>query len=133
MPPDRSLVISAANHRAAKAPAASLLKKSRKAAKSVERQGDGCGDIAKARRGEPAFQPQGASSRAPIAVAERIGSTPKHDDERGIFYGLVDDIEGLCEYESDTADGIEKAFRDAVDDYIDACRESETASGSSVL
>lgn len=60
-------------------------------------------------------------------------STPKHDDERGIFYGLVDDIEGLCEYESDTADGIEKAFRDAVDDYIDACRESETTNGSSVL
>lgn len=68
-----------------------------------------------------------------IAIAERIGSTPKHDAERGVFYGLVDDIEGLCEYESDTADGIEKAFRDAVDDYIDACRESETTNGSSVL
>ena len=51
----------------------------------------------------------------------------------GVFYGLVDDVEGLREYESDTKDGIEKAFRDAVDDYIDACHESETASGSSVL
>ena len=30
----------------------------------------------------------------------------------------------MCEYESETAEGIEKAFRDAVDDYIDACRES---------
>ena len=88
---------------------------------------------AKAHRGERAFQPQGVSSRALIAVAKRIGSTPKHDAERGVFYGLVDDIEGLCEYESDTADGIEKAFRDAVDDYIDACRESETTNGSSVL
>lgn len=51
-------------------------------------------------------------------------STPKHDAECGVFYGLVDGIDGLCEYESETADGIEKAFHDAVDDYIDACRES---------
>lgn len=51
-------------------------------------------------------------------------STPKHDEEEGVFYGLVDDVEGLCEYESETAEGVEKAFRDAVDDYIDACRES---------
>lgn len=51
-------------------------------------------------------------------------STPKHDAECGVFYGLVDGIDGLCEYESETADGVEKAFRDAVDDYIDACRES---------
>lgn len=51
-------------------------------------------------------------------------STPKHDAECGVFYGLVDGIDGLCEYESETAEGIEKAFRDAVDDYIDACRDS---------
>lgn len=51
-------------------------------------------------------------------------STPKHDAECGVFYGLVDGIDGLCEYESETAEGVEKAFRDAVDDYIDACRES---------
>lgn len=51
-------------------------------------------------------------------------STPKHDAECGVFYGLVDGIDGLCEYESETAEGIEKAFRDAVDDYIDAYRES---------
>ena len=51
-------------------------------------------------------------------------STPKHDEGDGVFYGLVDDVDGLCEYESETAEGVEKAFRDAVDDYIDACRES---------
>lgn len=50
--------------------------------------------------------------------------TPKYDAECGVFYGLVDGIDGLCEYESETAEGVEKAFRDAVDDYIDACRES---------
>lgn len=57
-------------------------------------------------------------------VYKGFESTPKHDAERGVFYGLVDDVDGLCEYESETADGIEKAFRDAVDDYLDACRES---------
>ena len=51
-------------------------------------------------------------------------STPKHDEERGVFYGLVDGIDGLCEYESETTDSVEKAFRDAVDDYLEACRES---------
>lgn len=56
-------------------------------------------------------------------------STPKHDEEEGVFYGLVDDIDGLCEYESETAEGVEKAFRDAVDDYIDACRESVAMQG----
>ena len=25
-------------------------------------------------------------------------STPKHDAECGVFYGLVDGIDGLCEY-----------------------------------
>ena len=58
-------------------------------------------------------------------------STPKHDAERGIFYGLIDGIDGLCEYESETADGVEKAFRDAVDDYLDACHESVAAQGGS--
>lgn len=57
-------------------------------------------------------------------VYKGFESTPKHDAECGVFYGLVDGIDGLCEYESETAEGIEKAFRDAVDDYIDACRES---------
>lgn len=56
-------------------------------------------------------------------------STPKHDEGEGVFYGLVDDVDGLCEYESETAEGIEKAFRDAVDDYIDACRESVAMQG----
>lgn len=62
-------------------------------------------------------------------VYKGFESTPKHDAERGVFYGLVDDVDGLCEYESETADGVEKAFRDAVDDYIDACRESSQRKG----
>lgn len=112
------------------------LRSLRKAAKLLSLLSGGALSAAtsqKTRRGERAFQPQGVSSRALIAIAERIESTPKHDAERGVFYGLVDDVEGLCEYESDTADGAEKAFRDAVDDYIDACRESKIANDSSVL
>lgn len=53
-------------------------------------------------------------------------------DGMTVTYGDI--VEGrLCEYESETADGIEKASRDAVDDYIDACRESDTANDSGVL
>lgn len=52
-------------------------------------------------------------------------STPKHDEGEGVFYGLVDDVDGLCEYESETAEGVEKAFRDAVDDYLDATDVAE--------
>lgn len=62
-------------------------------------------------------------------VYKGFESTPKFDEENDIFYGLVDDVDGLCEYESETAEGIEKAFRDAVDDYIDACRESVAMQG----
>ena len=62
-------------------------------------------------------------------VYKGFESTPKFDEENDIFYGLVDDVDGLCEYESETAEGVEKAFRDAVDDYIDACRESVAMQG----
>lgn len=58
-------------------------------------------------------------------VYKGFESTPKHDDERGVFYGLVDGIDGLCEYESETAEGVEKAFRDAGGDYIDATDAAE--------
>lgn len=58
-------------------------------------------------------------------VYKGFESTPEHDVERGVFYGLVDDIDGLCEYESETAEGVEKAFRDAGGDYIDAADAAE--------
>ena len=62
-------------------------------------------------------------------VYKGFESTPKYDEENDTFYGLADGVDGLCEYESETAEGIEKAFRDAVDDYIDACRESVAMQG----
>ena len=57
-------------------------------------------------------------------VYKGFSSTPRYDIEDKVIYGTVDDIEGLAEYESGTLDGVERAFRDAVDDYIDACAEA---------
>lgn len=50
-----------------------------------------------------------------------FASTPMRDAEGGSTYGTVDDIEGFAGYESDSLEGVERAFRDAVDDYIDGC------------
>ena len=66
-------------------------------------------------------------------VYKGFSSTPKYDIERKVIYGLVDDVEGLCEYESETVKGVEQAFRDAVDDYIDACRESKIQARTQLL
>lgn len=51
-------------------------------------------------------------------------STPRRDAGRGVFYGL-------CECESKTLKNIERAFRDALDDHIDALEEiGETTAGN---
>lgn len=57
-------------------------------------------------------------------VYKVFSSTPRRDVEDGSVYGIVDDVEGFAEYESDTPEGAERAFHDAVDDYIDGCREA---------
>ncbi len=57
-------------------------------------------------------------------VYKGFSSTPKYDIENKIIYGVVDDIDGFAEYESPTLSGVEQAFRDTVDDYIDGCREA---------
>ena len=51
-------------------------------------------------------------------------STPMYDIEDRVVYGTLDGIDGFAEYESRTLDGVEQAFRDTVDDYIDGCREA---------
>ena len=51
-------------------------------------------------------------------------STPRYDIGNKVIYGTIDEIDGFASYEAETADGVETAFRDAVDDYIDACKES---------
>ena len=51
-------------------------------------------------------------------------STPRYDIEGKVIYGTIDEIDGFASYEAKRADGVETAFRNAVDDYIDACGES---------
>ena len=57
-------------------------------------------------------------------VYKGFESTPKHSAEDGMFYGTVDDVDAVVMYDSETEAGLETAFMEAVDDYIDACRES---------
>lgn len=57
-------------------------------------------------------------------VYKGFSSTPRYDIENKVIYGLVDDVDGLAEYESESLGGVEQAFRDAVDDYIDGCQEA---------
>lgn len=39
------------------------------------------------------------------------------------FYGKVDGISDLVNFESDTAEGLQEEFIKAVDDYIETCKE----------
>lgn len=57
-------------------------------------------------------------------VYKGFASTPRYDIESQVIYGIIDGIDGLAEYESDKPGDVEQAFRDAVDDYVDACREA---------
>lgn len=47
-----------------------------------------------------------------------------HGGKRKLLYGTIDEIDGFASYEAKRADGVETAFCNAVDDYIDACEES---------
>ena len=51
-------------------------------------------------------------------------STPRYDIEGKVIYGTIVEIAGFASYEAKRADEVETAFRNAVDDYIDACEES---------
>lgn len=57
-------------------------------------------------------------------VYKGFASTPKHSEEDGMFYGTVDGVDAVVMYDSETEAGLESAFMEAVDDYLDACRES---------
>lgn len=57
-------------------------------------------------------------------VYKGFESTPKHSAEDGTFYGTVDGVDAMVMYDSETEAGLEAAFMEAVDDYLDFCRES---------
>lgn len=43
------------------------------------------------------------------------------DTKEKIFYGKLEFINALVTYEATTAKGLQKAFIEAVDDYLDMC------------
>lgn len=55
-----------------------------------------------------------------------FASTPKYSAEDDMFYGLLDDVDAIVIYDSETAAGLKAAFMEAVDDYLDFCDESMT-------
>ena len=51
-----------------------------------------------------------------------LGSVEFDQDER-IFYGKLEFIRGLVSYEATDAEGLIRAFHEAVDDYLADCEE----------
>lgn len=46
-----------------------------------------------------------------------------YSDEDKVFYGKLEFIRALVSYEGTEVESLRKAFEEAVDDYIDICRE----------
>jgi predicted HicB family RNase H-like nuclease len=51
-----------------------------------------------------------------------LGSV-EFDQDEGIFYGRLEFIRALVSYEATDAEGLIRAFREAVDDYLADCEE----------
>lgn len=51
-----------------------------------------------------------------------FGSVHYHDDDK-IFYGKLEFIRALVCYEGTDVDSLRRAFQEAIDDYLDFCRE----------
>ena len=47
----------------------------------------------------------------------------EYDYESKVLFGVIDGIQDLVTFESDSAGGIEEEFHNAVDDYLDFCKE----------
>ena len=51
-----------------------------------------------------------------------VGSV-EFSEKDGVFYGKVQGIRSLISYEGTTASGLVSDFHEAVDDYLEACKE----------
>jgi predicted HicB family RNase H-like nuclease len=49
------------------------------------------------------------------------------DENELVFYGKLEFIRALVDYEATDATGLKKAFEEAVDDYIELCRTQNIA------
>ena len=47
----------------------------------------------------------------------------EYDSEAHVFHGEVLDTRDVITFESDTVKGLERAFRDSIDDYLDFCSQ----------
>ena len=47
----------------------------------------------------------------------------EYDAEAHVFHGEVLDTRDVITFESDTVAGLERAFRDSIDDYLDFCSQ----------
>jgi predicted HicB family RNase H-like nuclease len=47
------------------------------------------------------------------------------DEDDLIFHGKIEFIRALVTYEATDAKGLKKAFKDAVDDYLNTCRKQK--------
>lgn len=56
----------------------------------------------------------------------------EYSTNNGCFYGKIENIEDLVTYRAQTLEGIEKSFREAVDDYIEFCKEASNTNKTRV-
>lgn len=61
-----------------------------------------------------------------ITYKDFIGSV-HFDSEDMIFHGKIEGIDDLVTFEGKSTDALIKAFREAVDDYIDLCKKAGKA------
>ncbi|HUN54633.1 MAG TPA: type II toxin-antitoxin system HicB family antitoxin [Smithella sp.] len=53
-----------------------------------------------------------------------FGSVHYNDDDK-VFYGKLEFIRALVSYEGTDVKSLQKAFKEAVDDYLDFCKENK--------
>lgn len=51
-------------------------------------------------------------------------ATVNYEDETSTFYGQIEDIDDLVSFESDTVTGLKTEFKNAVEEYLEFCREN---------
>ena len=57
-----------------------------------------------------------------MSYKDYLGSVEFDEDER-VFHGKLEFIRALISYEAEDAEGLVRAFHDAVDDYLSSCEE----------
>lgn len=60
-----------------------------------------------------------------LKYKDYYGSVLYNDDDQ-VFHGKVEFIRALVSYEGEDVKGLKKAFEEAVDDYLEICKEDGT-------